>query len=81
MKTRLERKNNKYIQHELKGRHGLFDLLDNVIVAMCRMDDEEYGIYNDIATEEEIELIIKEQLTFSEKRKLITILTTKIYLK
>jgi len=81
MATRLERRNTTYTQWETKGPNGLFDVLDMTIKEMCRITEEELQYYNDIATNEELDLVTSETLTYKQKRKLITFLTTKIYIK
>lgn len=77
--TRLERRNYTNEQLNLKDKGGMFDLLDNVIKTLCRMTDEEFNHYCDIATDEELDLLISEKLTYAQKRQLIIILTTKVY--
>jgi hypothetical protein len=81
MATRLERRNNTYTQWEINKSHGLFDLLDMTIKEMCRITEEELQYYNDIANNEELDLVTSETLTYKQKRELITFLTTKIYIK
>lgn len=77
--TRLERRNYTDQQLGLKHVGSIMDIFDDHVKVICRMTDEEYDHYCDIATDDELELLIQEQYTFAQKRQLITILTTKIY--
>ena len=55
----------------IKGSGGLLDAFDNSIKQVLRINDSEYDFICEKATDDELNLIIAEELTFSDKRKLI----------
>lgn len=79
--TRLERRDYTNGQLGIKQSGGVLDAFDNMVKAICRMTDAEYDYYCDIATDEELDLLVHEDLTYAQKRQLLVLLTTKIYNK
>jgi len=77
--SRLARKNWTDDKYGIKSSGGVLDAMDNVVKVVARMTDDEYDYYCDIATDDEIGLLVEENLTFKQKRQLITLLTTKVY--
>jgi len=63
----------------LKSSGGITDLFDNAIKGNLRINDEEYDFICENMTDEEMDLICKEELSISEKRKLL--ITLEKYLK
>jgi hypothetical protein len=78
---RIERRKwtNKDIGFKTSG--GPTDLFDNAIKSVLRINDNEYDLICENATDEELELILKEELLFIEKRKLLMILNKYLNLK
>ena len=75
MTTRLDRKNRNYADIGTLSKGGIFDLFDNIIKEAFRINDIEYDYICEHASDEELDLISKEVLTFSEKRQCVTILS------
>jgi len=78
MKTRLSRKG-----ADLgKARNGgIFGLFDSMIKETCRVSEDELDLLCDIATEDELDLAVADNLAFGEKRLLLKFLEEKIYNK
>jgi hypothetical protein len=63
------------IKHELDpkvGRLGLHDIFDNKIIFLLRVTQDEFDAVLEKATDEQLDIIVKECDTFSDKRKLVT---------
>jgi len=58
----------------LKGHGGLFDAFDDAIKSAYRMTDEEYDYICENAKDDELDYLIGEDHTFSDKRKVVEIL-------
>lgn len=71
---RLSRKNITDIDLGILASGGMFDLVDNAIKESLRITDKEYDFLVEKTTDEELNLLIKENKTFSDKRKLSIIL-------
>lgn len=71
---RLSRKNITDIDLGILTSGGMFDLVDNAIKESLRITDNEYDFIVEKTTDEELNLLIKENKTFSDKRKLSIIL-------
>jgi hypothetical protein len=78
MKTRLSRKG---VDLGEDRQGGMFGLFDSLIKETCRISEDELDLLCDIATDDEIELAIAENLTFAQKRDLLKFLEEKIYNK
>lgn len=74
MKTRIERRNFTYDDIGFKHSGGLFDLFDNGVKEVLRINDNEYDYICEKATDDELKIILKEKLSFSEKRELLKLL-------
>jgi len=75
MKTkRIERRNITNGEIGYKSAGGLFDLFDNAVKSFARINDEQYDFILDRADDNEMDLLIKEEYSFAEKRQLITML-------
>lgn len=79
MVQRIERKKWTSDKFGILSQGGLFDILDNEIKLIYRITDDEYDLACDILTDEEMNLFIKNEMNFAEKRKILTILNDKIY--
>lgn len=75
---RLNRKTrtNKDIGYVHSG--GIFDLFDNHVKSLCRINDAEYDFILDHATDAELNLLVKETLSFAEKKTLLLLLQTSL---
>ena len=78
MKTRLSRKGAD-LGEARNG--GIFGLFDSVIRETCRISEDELDLLCDIATDDQLDLAIAENLTFSQKRELLKFLEEQIYNK
>lgn len=74
--TRLERKGRTDIRYMNSG--GIFDAFDDVIKSVWRINDEEYDYICEMATDEELMLLIDEKLTFSNAKKAISLVNNLI---
>jgi hypothetical protein len=77
--TRLERKNWPSEKFGLLGRGSIFDALDDAVKYFTRMTDDEYDKYCEIATDEQIGLLVSKELSFADKRCLLNLLREQIY--
>ena len=68
---RLLRKNRTNSECGIKTSGGVTDLFDNTIKSVWRINDQEYDSILEKMTDEEMDLFIKENPTFYEKRKMI----------
>jgi hypothetical protein len=55
-------------------QRSISSLIDNMFKSMYRINEEEYDRITEIATDEEISLLLEENPSFSHKRKVIHIL-------
>jgi hypothetical protein len=78
MKTRLSRKG---VDLGEARNGGIFGMFDSLIKETCRISEDELDLLCDIATDDELELAIAENLTFAQKRALLIFLEEKIYNK
>jgi hypothetical protein len=69
--SRLSRKNRTNYECDIKSSGGVTDLFDNMIKSLWRIDDEEYDFIIERMTDSEMDLFLKENPTFAEKRKMI----------
>lgn len=72
--SRISRRNwlNKDIGYKSSG--GMFDLFDNMLKTIYRINDDEYDHLCEVMTDDELNLFITENPTFAEKRKMIGLL-------
>lgn len=70
---RLDRKNRTEADMGIKGSGGMLDLFDNQIKLAHRLNDREYDTLAEKMTDEEMDVFLKDNLTFAEKRKLLAI--------
>ena len=78
MKTRLSRKG---VDLGEARNGGIFGLFDSMIKETCRVSEVELDLLCDIATEDELDLAVADNLAFGEKRLLLKFLEEKIYNK
>jgi hypothetical protein len=78
MKTRLSRKG---VDLGEARNGGIFGLFDSMIKETCRVSEDELDLLCDIATEDELDLAVADNLSFGEKRQLLKFLEEKIYNK
>lgn len=78
MNTRLSRKG---VDLGEDRNGGLFGLFDSLIKETCRISEDELDLLCDIATEDELDLAVADDLSFGEKRQLLKFLEEKIYNK
>jgi len=78
MKTRLSRKG---VDLGEARNGGIFGLMDSLMKETCRISEDELDLLCDIATEDELDLAMADNLTFSQKRELLKFLEEKIYNK
>ena len=69
--SRFLRKNRTNSECGIKTSGGVTDLFDNTIKSVWRINDQEYDSILEKMTDEEMDLFIKENPTFYEKRKII----------
>lgn len=73
---RLNRKNKINDEFRPAGKISIFDLFDDSIKQIYRIDDNEYDYIAENITDEESDLFLAEKLNFHEKRKLLIMLDT-----
>ncbi len=69
--SRLSRKNRTNSECGIKSSGGITDLFDNMVKSLWRIDDEEYDFIIERMTDSEMDLFLKENPTFAERRKMI----------
>ena len=71
---RIERRN--WTEEEIGyvSNGGMFDLFDNSIKEIYRINDDEYDYICEHASDEELDLMVKQDHTFTEKKELINII-------
>ena len=79
--TRLERSNWTEEMIGIRNSGGISDLLDNYFKTNMRITNSEYDHICEIATDEEMEVLAQERLSFSEKRRLLVFLKKHVYEK
>lgn len=62
----------------IKQSGGIFDLFDNILKKVYRINDEEFDSICEKMSDEEIEIFLKENPTFGERRKTIELLNKHI---
>lgn len=72
--TRLSRKNRDYDEMGMVSSGGILDMFDNQIKNIYRINDEEYDYIALKMSDSELELIVKENLCYSEKKKVLSLL-------
>ncbi len=76
MKTRLSRKG---VDLGEARNGGIFGLMDSLMKETCRISEDELDLLCDIATNDELDLAMADNLTFAQKRELLKFLEEKIY--
>lgn len=72
---RLERRNITYSEIGYKSQGSVFDLLDNSLKTVARINDEQYDfIVENANDDDELDLLAKYEFTFAEKRQFIIML-------
>jgi hypothetical protein len=79
--TRLERSKWTEEMVGIKNSGGIADLFDNYFKTNMRITNKEYDHICEIATDEEMEVLAQEELSFSEKRRLLEFLKKHVYEK
>jgi hypothetical protein len=79
--TRLERSNWTEEMVGIKNSGAISDLFDNYFKTNMRITDREYDHICEIATDEEMEVLAQERLSFSDKRRLLEFLKKHVYEK
>lgn len=72
--SRLQRKNRTSKDINICYKGSLLDAVDNCIKAAYRINDEEYDFICNNASEYELNILTKNELSFIQKRKCIEIL-------
>jgi len=75
---RSKRRNRTRKDLGIKNKGGLFDLFDNAIKEIYRITDDEYDYLADSFSDEEIGLFIKEDQSFSEAKKCLSMVETRL---
>ena len=80
----MERLNRKYWSSDnygIKNKGGFFDAIDDAVKTIYRINDEEYDHACDVLTDEEFDLFASDtnELTFTDKRKILNVLNDKVY--
>jgi hypothetical protein len=79
--TRLERSSWTEEMIGIKNSGGISALFDNYFKTNMRITDKEYDYICEIVTDEEMEVLAQERLSFSEKRRLMVFLKRHVYEK
>jgi hypothetical protein len=79
--TRLQRSNWTEEMIGIKNSGEITSLFDNYFKTNMRITDKEYDHICEIATDEEMEVLAQERLSFSEKRRLMVFLKRHVYEK
>jgi hypothetical protein len=79
--TRLERLNWTEEMIGIKNPGVIPDLFDNYFKTNMRITNKEYDYICEIATDEEMEVLAQEKLSFSEKKRLLVFLKCHVYEK
>lgn len=79
--TRLERSSWTEEMVGIKNSGGISALFDNYFKTNMRITDKEYDYICEVATDEEMEVLAQERLSFSEKRRLMVFLKRHVYEK
>lgn len=79
--TRLERSDWTEEMIGIRNSGSISDLLDNYFKSNMRITDKEYDHICKIASDEEMEVLAQEKLSFSEKRRLLEFLKKHVYEK
>jgi len=79
--TRLERSSWTEEMIGIKNSGEITSLFDNYFKTNMRITDKEYDHICEIATDEEMEVLAQERLSFSEKRRLMVFLKRHVYEK
>ena len=74
MSTRLSRRNRTEEDLGILHKGGFFDLFDNAVKEIYRINDVEYDYLSEHISNEELEMITSEHLTYAESRKLLKML-------
>ena len=72
--SRLERKKRPIESLKLMNSGGMLDLFDNEIKSYYYLTDDEYDIIVESCSDEELELLITENSSFSHLRKCLEII-------
>ena len=72
--SRINRKNwlNKDIGYKSSG--GMFDLIDNQIKSIYRINDDEYDHLCEVMSDDEMDIFVTDKPTYADKRKMIELL-------
>jgi hypothetical protein len=77
--SRLARKNWTVDKFGILDEGGILDAFDNAFKSGLRITDDEMDYISATSTDDELELVTREKLTFSQKRQLINYLNIKVY--
>jgi hypothetical protein len=58
----------------IKSSGGMYDIFDNQIKTVYRINDDEYDHLCEVMTDEETDIFVTEIPTFADKRKMIELL-------
>ena len=64
----------------IKSKGGIFDLIDNTIKEIWRINDDEYDFIISEISDSELSLLINETPTISEAKKTLTFIDKKLLL-
>jgi hypothetical protein len=62
----------------IKSKGGMFDMFDNHIKVVYRINDEEFDYLCEVMSDDETDIFVNERPTFSDKRKMIELLNKHI---
>lgn len=71
--SRLSRKNRTCEDLGIKSSGGMLDLFDNAIKETFRINDDEFDYIAERLSEDEMDIVFKEDQSFNEKRQCILI--------
>ena len=74
MISRLSRRNRQDIVFKSSG--GMLDAFDNTIKTIYHINDAEYDYMAEKMSDSELDLFSKDELNYSEKRKILVLLET-----
>jgi hypothetical protein len=73
--TRIKRRNRNYKDLKIKNSGGIFDLVDNAMKEVYRITDDEYNYLCEKLSDDEMNLLSLEKLSFTQKKEILVILT------
>jgi hypothetical protein len=75
---RIDRKNITYKEIGYKSSGGMFDLVDNAIKETLRINDDQYNYLCEVCEDNQLDLLVRQDLSFREKKDLLVLLENKL---